>query len=132
MLAPETVLEATGGPPAARYELAAIADDLGATLVPDVLEAVDAERHRAGTRESGLLGYDALLVAVGARPGPVLPGALRSRAARDAAALRGALGSLGETRARAVRDRRRRRLDAAALRARAARRRATRARRSRS
>jgi len=97
VLAPESVLEATGGPPAARYELAAIAEDLGATLVPDVLEAVDAERNRAGTRESGLLGFDALLVAVGARPGPVPPGALRFAGARDAAALRVALGSLGET-----------------------------------
>ena len=35
VLAPETVLEATGGPPATRYELAAIGADLGAGLVPD-------------------------------------------------------------------------------------------------
>ena len=96
VLAPETVLEATGGAPATRYELAAIAEDLGASRVEDVLEAVDVERRRAGTRESGLLGFDALLVAVGARPGPVLPGALRFAGERDAATLRGALSSLGE------------------------------------
>jgi sulfide:quinone oxidoreductase len=95
VLAPETVVEATGGPPAGRYSLAAIVDDLGAELVPDVLEAVDAEQRRAGTRENGLLGYDALLVAVGARPGAGIPGALRFAGARDAAALRAALDSLG-------------------------------------
>jgi len=95
VLAPETVVEATGGPPAGRYSLTAIADDLGAELVPDVLEAVDAEQRHAGTRESGLLGYHALLVAVGARPGPAIPGALRFAGARDAAALRAALDSLG-------------------------------------
>src|SRR6185295_14834898 len=95
VLAPESVAEATGGPPAGRYSLAAIADDLGADHVPDVLEAVDAEPRHAGTREHGLLGYDALLVAVGARPGPGIPGALRFAGARDAGALRDALDSLG-------------------------------------
>jgi sulfide:quinone oxidoreductase len=94
VLAPESVLEAVGGPPAARYALDAIADDLGAALVPDVLEAVDIAARRAGTREHGLLGYDALLVAVGARPGPALPGALRFAGGRDAPALREALDAL--------------------------------------
>ena len=118
------MLEATGGPPAARYALAAIAADLGAELVPDALEAVEADRRVAGTRASGLVGYDALLIAVGARPGPRLPGALRFAGARDAAALRAALEGARPARRGAVRDRRRRRLDAAALRARAADRRA--------
>ena len=95
VLAPETVVEATGGPPAGRYSLAEIASDLGADLVSDVLEAVDVEQRHAGTRESGLLGYDALLIAVGARPGPGIPGTLRFAGARDAAALRAALESLG-------------------------------------
>ena len=96
VLAPETVLEATGGPPASRYGLAEIAADVGAELVADVLQDVDADRRVAGTRESGLLGFDALLVAVGARPGTALPGALRFAGARDAGALRAALEGLGE------------------------------------
>ena len=96
VLAPETVLEATGGPPAARYELAAIAADLGAALVPDALEAVELEPRRVGTREHGLLGFDALLLAVGARPGPALPGALRFAGARDVATVREALAAAGE------------------------------------
>lgn len=91
VLAPESVHEAAGGPPAARYALAAIAEDLGAELVPDVLEAVEPARRRAGTRGSGLLGYDALLLAIGARPGDALPGALRFAGPRDAAALRATL-----------------------------------------
>lgn len=95
VLAPESVLEATGGPPAGRYELAAIAADLGAEHVPDVLEAVDLERRLAATREHGLVGYDALLLAVGARPGPALPGALRFAGPRDAAAVRDALAAAG-------------------------------------
>jgi sulfide:quinone oxidoreductase len=95
VLAPETVLEATGGPPAARYALAAIADDLGAELMADALAAVDTERRRAGTREHGLLDYDALLLAIGARSGPVLPGALRFSGRHDAGALRAALDALG-------------------------------------
>jgi sulfide:quinone oxidoreductase len=101
VLAPETVLEATGGPPAARYDLAAIAADLGAEHVPDVLEAVDVEARVAGTRDHGLLRYDALLLAVGAQPGSTLPGALRFTGARDAAAVREAL-SASPKRARLV------------------------------
>jgi sulfide:quinone oxidoreductase len=95
VVTPESVLEAVGGPPAARYGLAAIAEDLGADLVPDVLEAVDPQLREARTRERGRVAYDALLVAVGARPGPGLPGALRFAGGRDAPALRAALERLG-------------------------------------
>jgi sulfide:quinone oxidoreductase len=95
VVTPESVVEAVGGPPAARYGLAAIAEDLGAHLVPDALEAVDPELRQAGTRERGLVGYDALLVAVGARPGPGIPGALRFAGGRDAPALRAAFDGLG-------------------------------------
>ena len=95
VMTPESVLEAVGGPPAARYELGAIADDLGANLVPDLLEAVDPELRQTGTHGHGLVAYDALLVAVGARPGPGLPGALRFGGGRDAPALRAALEGLG-------------------------------------
>jgi sulfide:quinone oxidoreductase len=94
VLAPESVLEAVGGPPAARFALAAIADDVGAAYVPDVLEAVDVAGSRAGTGTHGLLEYDALLLALGARPGPVLPGAVRFSGGRDAGVLHAGLEAL--------------------------------------
>ena len=74
---PDTVGEATGGPPAPRFDLAGIAADLGVELVEDALE-----------------GVDALLVALGALPGPVLPGAVRFAGARDVATVRSALDAL--------------------------------------
>ena len=95
VVTPESVLEAVGGPPAPRYGLAAIAEDIGAQYVPDALETVDAERRSVGTRAHGPLGYDALLLAVGARPGPAIPGAMRFAGGRDAPALRAALEGLG-------------------------------------
>src|SRR3954469_10900134 len=95
VVTPESVLEAVGGPPATRYGLAAIADDVGAVYGPDALEAVDAERREAGTRGHGLLEYDALLIAVGARPGPAVRGPWRCAGGRDAPALHAALEDLG-------------------------------------
>jgi len=95
VVTPESVVEAVGGPPAARYGLEAIAEDIGALYVPDALEAVDAERREVGTRGHGLLVYDALLLAIGARPGPAISGALRFTGGRDAPALLAALEGLG-------------------------------------
>jgi sulfide:quinone oxidoreductase len=94
VLAPETVTEATGGAPAARYDLAGIAADLGATLVPEALEGVDVTERRLLTQRGRPLAYDALLIALGALPGHVLPGALRFAGTRDAASVRAALEAL--------------------------------------
>ena len=91
---PDTVAEATGGPPAPRFDLARIADDLGVELVEDALEGVDARELHAATRGGRELPYDALLLALGALPGPVLPGAVRFAGARDVAAVRSALDAL--------------------------------------
>jgi sulfide:quinone oxidoreductase len=91
---PDTVSEATGGAPAPRFDLAGIAADLGATLVKDALDGVDARERRAVTSSGQDLAYDALLVVLGALPGPVLPGAIRFAGARDVAAVRSALDML--------------------------------------
>jgi sulfide:quinone oxidoreductase len=88
------VSEATGGAPAARFDLAAIAEDLGASLVAEALDSVDVSEHRVHTSRGGELPFDALQVALGALPGPVLPGAIRFAGSRDVAAVRGALGAL--------------------------------------
>jgi sulfide:quinone oxidoreductase len=95
-LPPETVFEAVGGPAAARHELRAIANDVGATLVPDAIVSVDAAAKRAMTRDGRALPYDALLLAIGARPGRVLPGALRFAGGPDVARLRKAFAELNE------------------------------------
>jgi sulfide:quinone oxidoreductase len=91
---PDTVGEATGGPPAQRFDLAGIAEDLGVGLVGDALDGVDARERQAVTRGGAELRYDALLVALGALPGPVLPGAVRFAGARDVAAVRSAIAAL--------------------------------------
>jgi sulfide:quinone oxidoreductase len=93
-LPPETVAEAVGGQPAARFDLAGIAGDLGVEFVADALEAVDAAEQRVATRHGRELPYDGLLLALGALPGSVLPGAVRFAGGRDVAAVRAALDSL--------------------------------------
>jgi sulfide:quinone oxidoreductase len=94
-LAPETIAEAVGGPPAARYDMAAIADDLELELIPLALADVQASAHTVRTRKGRRLPYDGLLLALGARPGPVLPGALRFAGRPDVDALRAALEDAG-------------------------------------
>ena len=94
---PDTVAEATGGPPALRFDLTGIAEDLGVELVGDALDGVDARERRVVTRGGRELPYDALLLALGALPGPVLPGAIRFAGARDVAAVRSSLDQLPRT-----------------------------------
>jgi len=91
VLAPESVAEATGGPPARHFDLAAIAGDLAVSYVCDGLEAIDVSERRATTRDGTVIDYDALLLALGALPGPTLPGALRFAGVRDISVVRSAL-----------------------------------------
>ena len=91
VLAPESVAEATGGPPARHFDLAAIAADLAVTYVRDGLDAIDVSERRATTRDGTVMDYDALLLALGALPGPTLPGALRFAGVRDISVVRSAL-----------------------------------------
>ena len=96
VIAPERVAEVAGGPPASRYDLAAIASDLGVALMADSLASVEPADHRLRIRGGATLSYDALLLALGARPGPVLPGALSFAGPRDEAKLRSALELIRE------------------------------------
>jgi len=91
VLAPESVAEVTGGPPARRFDLSSIAADLGIRLVPDALDAVDVAERRATTRSGSTLTYDALLLTLGDLPGPVVAGAVRFGGVRDVQAVRSAL-----------------------------------------
>jgi sulfide:quinone oxidoreductase len=52
---------------ARRHSLAALAERVGARLVADRVLAVDGDRHELRLAESGILGYDTLVLATGAR-----------------------------------------------------------------
>ena len=95
-LAPDAVAEAAGGAPARRYDLAEIAADLGARLVQQAVDSVNADARCVITDEGDELSYDALLLALGALPGRVLPGAVRFGGGRDVVAVRNALEALDD------------------------------------
>ncbi len=66
-----------------RLPLQAIADDRGIPLHRDGLARVDHQARRVQTLEGASLAYDALVLAVGARPVEALPGALTFRGPQD-------------------------------------------------
>lgn len=73
---PLALAEPFGLGEARTVRLDALAEEQGARFIEDVLVAVDPER-RVATMQSGIgLGYDALLLAIGARGVEQLPGAL--------------------------------------------------------
>jgi sulfide:quinone oxidoreductase len=59
-----------------RFPLAEILADQGATLHPGNLAAVDREAHEVTTSAGERIAYDALAIAIGARPIDAVPGAL--------------------------------------------------------
>ena len=71
-----------------RYPLASIAADAGARLVPKALIGVDVAARRALLVGGAEVPYDVLLLAVGARAEPVLPGAMTFAGERDAPGIR--------------------------------------------
>ncbi len=79
---------------AVKLELWKIAEAHGARHVADALVSVDPERRVVHTRAGAELGYDALLVAVGAVPHEAVPGALTFRGPRDVLAFRFLLDDL--------------------------------------
>lgn len=80
---PLAVLEPFGRGRLHGLDLAELADECGALFVLDELTAVDADAHLATTRGGAELGYDALLVATGARPVEAVPGATTFRGPAD-------------------------------------------------
>lgn len=65
------------------FDLAAIAKDHGASLRIDAVDAVAGKAHRVRTASGAYLGYDALVLAAGARRRAAVPGALTFRHERD-------------------------------------------------
>jgi sulfide:quinone oxidoreductase len=85
-----------------RFDLARIVADHGATVRPDRLASVDPRAGELRTVRGEILGYDALLVAVGARADVAVPGALTFTGPRDVDALRKLLDDLAARRVHAV------------------------------
>ncbi len=83
---PQLVAEPFGGPPPRRFSLARIASDLGISLRRGTVAGVDARRRMVLTGEGGAIGYDALVLALGARRGEGIPGAVAFRDVRAALA----------------------------------------------
>ncbi len=71
---PQAVLEPFGGPPPERYPLAGIAERLGLRLHRDAATGADVAARRLLLASGRRLGYDALLVTIGARQIDALPG----------------------------------------------------------
>jgi sulfide:quinone oxidoreductase len=96
------VSEPFGGGPVRRFDLVRIAADHGAHLRPDRLASVDPAARRVRTVRGDKLDYDALLVAVGARPDMAIPGALTFSGPRDVAAFSALLDDLDTGRVQRV------------------------------
>jgi sulfide:quinone oxidoreductase len=79
---PLSVAQPFGLGQATRYELPSLARAAGAVFTPGVLRGLDGRRRLALT-SVGELPYDALLVAIGARPFAAVPGALTFRGPAD-------------------------------------------------
>jgi sulfide:quinone oxidoreductase len=73
---PLVVAEPFGGADVLRIELGRVVDEVGARHVKDALVSVDPTTHTVATASGAKLPYDALLIALGARPIEAVPGAL--------------------------------------------------------
>jgi NADPH-dependent 2,4-dienoyl-CoA reductase/sulfur reductase-like enzyme len=67
---------------ATRYELQAIGADRGFAVVRATLTEVEPDEHRVVTESGGRIGYDRLLLALGARPGSPSSAGSRSASTR--------------------------------------------------
>jgi sulfide:quinone oxidoreductase len=96
-LRPLAVAEPFGLAHAERLELSRFARDCGAEPILGALVSVDAERRVARTTSGAELDFDVLLLACGARPVAVVPGALTFRGPADVPAFRELLAEVGST-----------------------------------
>ena len=97
---PLAVAEPFGVGRSRSYELAPIARDQGATLRMDGLAQVRPAEHQVVTHDGETLGYDVLLMAIGAKPGLGLPGAITVKGARYTSRFRALLDEIEDGRIR--------------------------------
>ena len=91
---PLSVAEPFGSEPAPRYDWERITRDCGARWITDVVEAVRPDARELDTRDGPPVPYDALLLALGARPEPALAGAITFAGPRDVLAIRETIEAL--------------------------------------
>jgi sulfide:quinone oxidoreductase len=89
-----SVAEPFGADPAPHYAWERIVRDRGVELIRDLVAGVRPGERELDTRDGPPVSYDALLLALGARPGPALPGAIPFAGPRDVLAVGDAIGAL--------------------------------------
>jgi sulfide:quinone oxidoreductase len=89
-----SVAEPFGSEPAQRYDWERITRDRGVRWIPDVLEAVRPDARELDTRDGPPVPYDAVLLAVGARPEPALREATTFAGPRDVLAIKETIEAL--------------------------------------
>jgi sulfide:quinone oxidoreductase len=91
---PAATTESFDETPPRTYDLQAVAADAGASFRLDRLEAVASHDHSVRLESFAFLDYDALVLAVGARPTRSIPGALTFRDQREVQHIRHLAGEL--------------------------------------
>jgi len=84
------------------FDLAAIAADHSAELVRGTLRSVDAQSATARLADGTEIGYDALLVAIGARPQEWLGGAIHFSSPAEVTRVRDVVSELDQDRLRSI------------------------------
>jgi sulfide:quinone oxidoreductase len=97
-----SVAEPFGGDPSPHYEWERIARDREVRWIADTLQAVDTDARQVETRDGPPVRYDALLLALGARPEPALRGTIPFAGPRDVLAIREAIEGLQPGRRHAI------------------------------
>ncbi len=97
-----SVTEPFSGAAPERYEWGDIARDRGITWIPDVLVGLRPGDREVDTRDGGPVAYDSLLLALGARPEPAVPGAITFAGPRDQLRVIEALEALADDRRQTV------------------------------
>jgi sulfide:quinone oxidoreductase len=97
-----SVAEPFGADPPPRYAWEEIARDRGVRWIPDALTRVRDEARELDTRDGPPLAYDALLLALGARPLSALPGALAFGGPRDVLPVMDAIAALAPGRRHSI------------------------------
>jgi sulfide:quinone oxidoreductase len=97
-----SVVEPFGADPAPRYSWDKISRDRGVHWMPDAMTGIRAEARELETLDGPSVPYDALVLALGAHPLPVLPGAIPFGGPRDVLAITNAIEGLARGRRHSI------------------------------